>query len=42
MMSIAAGKMLTIQLDEKGKQVVVAPSDVAETEMVPFDPWSKR
>jgi len=35
-------KMLTIQLDEKGKQVVVAPADVAEAKMVPFDPWSKR
>jgi branched-chain amino acid transport system substrate-binding protein len=35
-------EMLTIQLDENGKQVVVAPEDVAEAEMVPFDPWSKR
>lgn len=35
-------EMLTIQLDEQGKQVVVAPEDAAEAEMVPFDPWSER
>ena len=34
--------MLTIQLDEQGKQVVVAPEEAAEAEMVPFDPWSER
>lgn len=34
--------MLTIQLNEQGKQVVVAPESAAEAEMVPFDPWSER
>ena len=35
-------EMLTIQLDDKGKQVVVAPEEAAEAEMVPFAPWSER
>ncbi|MCD9155069.1 amino acid ABC transporter substrate-binding protein [Aeromicrobium duanguangcaii] len=35
-------KMLTIQLDAKGKQVVVAPAEAATTKVVPFEPWSKR
>jgi branched-chain amino acid transport system substrate-binding protein len=35
-------EMLTIQLDEKGNQVVVAPKEAAEGEMVPFAPWSER
>ena len=34
--------MLTIQLDEQGKQVVVAPESAAKAEMVPFEPWSER
>lgn len=35
-------KLLTIQLDDKGEQKVVAPPDAAETQMVPFAPWSQR
>lgn len=38
----AGREMLTIQLDTDGKQKVVAPAEVAETEMVSFDPWSER
>ena len=35
-------EMLTIQLDEKGKQVVIAPEEAAKAKMVPFAPWSER
>ena len=35
-------KMLTIQLDAKGNQVVVAPLDVAEAPIQPFKPWDAR
>jgi branched-chain amino acid transport system substrate-binding protein len=35
-------KMLTIQLDDKGNQVVVAPDEAATAKLVPFAPWSER
>ncbi len=35
-------KMLTIQLDEKGNQVVVAPLDIAEAPIQPLKPWNAR
>lgn len=35
-------KMLTIQLDAKGHQVVVAPLDIAEVSIQPFKPWDAR
>ncbi|GAB2899576.1 amino acid ABC transporter substrate-binding protein [Paralcaligenes sp. KSB-10] len=35
-------KMLTIQLDEKGNQIVVAPLDIAEAPIQPLKPWNAR
>jgi branched-chain amino acid transport system substrate-binding protein len=35
-------KMLTIQLDAKGNQVVVAPLDIAEAPIQPLKPWNAR
>ena len=35
-------KMLTIQLDEHGNQVVVAPLDIAEAPIQPLKPWNAR
>ncbi|MFF5987249.1 amino acid ABC transporter substrate-binding protein [Prauserella flavalba] len=34
--------MLTIQLNAKGEQVVVAPEENASAEIVPMKPWSQR
>jgi branched-chain amino acid transport system substrate-binding protein len=34
--------MLTIQLDAKGNQVVVAPKDAAKAPIVPLKPWNAR
>jgi len=34
--------MLTIQLNEKGEQVVVAPRENAAADIVPMKPWSER
>ncbi|MFC4002952.1 amino acid ABC transporter substrate-binding protein [Prauserella oleivorans] len=34
--------MLTIQLNGKGEQVVVAPKENASAEIVPMKPWSQR
>ncbi|OZM70444.1 hypothetical protein CFN78_25105 [Amycolatopsis antarctica] len=34
--------MLTVQLDEKGEQVVVAPAENASAEIRPSTPWSQR
>jgi len=35
-------KMLTIQLDAKGNQIVVAPLDIAEAPIQPLKPWNAR
>ncbi|WP_346535557.1 amino acid ABC transporter substrate-binding protein [Micromonospora sp. DPT] len=34
--------MLTVQIDAKGQQVVVAPKDTAKAAIVPLKPWNAR